>query len=239
MFRFSDFSLSDSRCGQKICSDAVLFGVWAWKDMAPCEKTENILDIGAGSGLLSLLSARSRPNSRITALEIDPDAALDATENFHSSPWVDRITLVEGDFSQFLPATPVDAIICNPPFFSGGGVAPEKSRALARHEASLSYESVAAYAARHLKRPGGRLLLLAPADRGDSVVFACELAGLKLRRSCQVSTTPAKAPTRLMLEFSISDGPISSENISIRNPDGKYTAQYLGLVGNIYHHLTC
>lgn len=232
-FRFSDFSVDDSRCGQKICSDAVLFAAWAWQGR-PVRGT--VLDIGTGSGLLALITARLCPDARVTAVELDSEACKDARENFAAFPHSHRPRLKECSFEAFVPDEPPEAIICNPPFFSTGALACEESRAAARHEASLSLESAARYAARHLA-PDGRLLLIGPAEREEHTVFAAELAGLKLRRRALVRTTPRKAPTRAFWEFSPQDGPLESEEIDIRDADNRYSPEYLRLTEHLYHHL--
>lgn len=232
-FLFSDFSLRDDHCGQKVCSDAVLFAAWAW-DGKPTEG--HVLDIGSGSGVLALLTARACPETEVTAIELSPEACRDARINFEGSPWSKRLTLFEGSFEDFRPALPPAAIICNPPFFAGGAIAPDAARAGARHEGSLSYGSVIEYASRILQEDG-RLLLLGPDDRSDDVVFSAELKGFKLRRHARVQTSPRKAPTRSFWEFRRQDGECINETIQIRDRSGAYSREYLRLVEGLYHHL--
>lgn len=232
-FQFADFSLRDDNCGQKICSDSVLFGSWAWQHR-PASGT--VLDIGSGSGLLALLTARACPEAEIIALENSKEACADAASNFASSPWSGRISLVEGNFSDYIPGHEVEAIICNPPFFSTGAPAAEASRADARHEGSLSYASAISYAARYLL-PEGRLMLVGPAERCEEVVFEAEMAGLKLRRQTLVCTSRRKSPTRAFWEFRRIDGNIDRTVLSIREASGAYSEDYLALVGSLYKKL--
>ncbi|MDE6311634.1 MAG: methyltransferase [Muribaculaceae bacterium] len=233
IFHFKDFSVSDAHCGQKVCSDAVLFGAWAWRDEAV---KGLVLDIGAGSGILSLLTARACPEACVYAIEIDDAAATDASENFVSSPWSERLHVFKADYRLFPPTLQPKAIICNPPFFSTGAPAEDSSRAAARHEASLSYEGAIKFAAIHLGTDG-RLMLIGPAEREKEIVFAAELAGLKLRRRLSVRTVPRKAAVRACWEFRRQDGPIKSEEVAVRDDKGIYTKEYLNLIANIYHHL--
>ena len=99
-----------------VSTDAVVLGAWA-----PLENARQILDLGAGSGVLSLMAAQ-RSDAQITAVEIDMAAASTCAANISDSPWADRITLYQGDIASF-PAprtadgfTGFDHIICNPPF---------------------------------------------------------------------------------------------------------------------------
>lgn len=231
-FLFSDFSVRDDRCGQKVCSDSVLFAAWTWASH-PAEGL--VLDIGTGSGVLALLTARMCPRARVTAVELAPEACADARENFASSPWSPRLSLAEGSYESF-DADNAEAIICNPPFFANGALSSDRRRADARHEGSLSYEGVVRYASRVLGDKG-RLALMGPAEREAEVIFAAELAGLKAKRLARVRTSPRKDATRGFWEFSRADGPLSTEEIVIRNADGKYSDGYIALVGELYHHL--
>lgn len=234
VFQFSDFNVCDDHCGQKICSDSVLFAAWAWKE---CPSAGLVLDVGTGSGVLALISARECPEARVTAIELAPGACEDARMNFVSSPWSSRLTLFEGSYDVFEPSVPADAIICNPPFFNEGARALDSARAGARHEGRLSYTGVIRYSARVLSR-SGRLFLLGPDERSGDVVFSAELAGLKLRRHARIKTAQQKAPARSFWEFTRPDGSCREETISIRDAQGNYTTEYLDLVGHLYHHLS-
>lgn len=119
-FTFKQFHVDDSHCGMPVSTDGVLLGAWA-----PLTQAKTILDIGAGSGLLSLMAAQ-RSEAVIQALEIDPLAAQDCQHNIDQSPWSDRITLIQADLLQWYPLaqtqaqTQFDHILCNPPYFDNG-----------------------------------------------------------------------------------------------------------------------
>ena len=68
----------------KVGTDGVLLGAWA-------HGGRRILDIGAGTGLISLMLAQRCPNASLTAVEIDSEAASQARENVAASPFADRV----------------------------------------------------------------------------------------------------------------------------------------------------
>ena len=97
----------------KVGTDAVLLG--AWSDVG---QSKTILDIGSGSGIISLMMAqRSNPDTRIDAVELLKDDAHQSVENIVNSPWPDKISVTNSDIQAFTPPIKYNLIVCNPPFF--------------------------------------------------------------------------------------------------------------------------
>lgn len=119
----------------KVSTDACLQG--AWTPIA--ENVTSVLDIGAGTGLLSLMLAQRSDRIQVEAIEIDSDASRQAQENAASSPWSNRVHVINGDATQHLYTKQYDLVICNPPFFNTSLLGDQDSRNLARHTVSLSY----------------------------------------------------------------------------------------------------
>ena len=85
-FQFKQFTVRHDKCAMKVGTDGVLLGAWV-----PVQNTKRILDVGTGSGLISLQLSQRNPKALITSIEIDPAAAAQAQENIQSSPWNDRM----------------------------------------------------------------------------------------------------------------------------------------------------
>lgn len=106
-FTFRQFAVHQDRCAMKVGTDGMLLGAWA-------NVKGNILDIGTGTGLIALMTAQRSPSSKVTAIEIDRDAAVQATENVASSPFSDRISVVQSSIQDYRPAMTFHTIVSNP-----------------------------------------------------------------------------------------------------------------------------
>lgn len=135
LFVFKQFQIDQRDCGMRISEDGILLGAWA-----DFSKNTHVLDLGCGTGLLSLMLAQRFPKLHVTAIDIDPGAANSARANVQNSPFRERIQVICADFFSLDDALlgAIDGIICNPPFFTEGKSSENEARSLARHESSFS-----------------------------------------------------------------------------------------------------
>lgn len=228
-FKFKRFEICDTHCAQKVGTDGVLLGAWVNVD-----GVNSILDVGAGSGLISLMLAQRTENSDclITGVELDKDAAADCKYNMESSPWADRLSVDNKDFEQI--EGQFDLIISNPPFFTGDLAAAGTSRMLARQGISLNYFTLIEFAAKHLTAKG-RLAFTSDMRHESAIVYTAEINRLSLSRICRVSGKEGREPVRLLWEFSKGKETLESkEFLSHRNADGSYHKDYIGLTRDFY-----
>ena len=109
----------------KVCTDSCLFGAWiAAKIAKRYLDPKRILDIGTGTGLLSLLLAQ-KTDARIDAVEIAGEAFNQSKENFSASPWSEKITAYHADIKSWNAPSKYDLLICNPPFFENDLLPPD------------------------------------------------------------------------------------------------------------------
>ena len=116
-FRFQQFEIQQGRSAMKVCSDSCLFGAYVASKLNSNHQT--ILDVGAGTGLLSQMLAQKSPASKLHCIEPDMDSFLDLQHNISASPWKNRIEVYAETLSQWMPGRDdaYDVVICNPPFF--------------------------------------------------------------------------------------------------------------------------
>ena len=124
----------------KVGTDGVLLGAWA----SVKNKPVSILDIGAGTGILSLMLAQRSLAENIEALEIDEDAHEQCVENFEASQWADRLFCYHAGLDEFVEEIeePYDLIISNPPFYSEDVSSGNSSRDNARQNQSLPFDEL-------------------------------------------------------------------------------------------------
>lgn len=194
-FTFKQFSVHQERCAMKVGTDGTLLGAWALAPEGKCR----ILDIGTGTGLISLMMAQRYPNAYITGIDIDSEACLQARENVIESPFYERINIIKGDIASY-DSEPFDAIVSNPPFFVNSLECPDTNRTIARHSQSLSYKTLLKSTSRLLKDTG-RFSLIIPKESLSSIESEASLNGFVLSRKYSIKTTPDKPPKRFLLEY--------------------------------------
>ncbi len=210
----------------KVGTDAVLLG--AWVQPGPATR---ILDVGTGTGVVALMLAQ-RSSARIDALEIDPHAAAQASENVQNSQWNDRVRVMNTDARNW-SGLPYDLIVSNPPFFRQSLKAPAANRSQARHDDTLNWEQLADLAS-HLLAPEGRFALILPVESEGVFDALCWERGLYLLRQCAVSTREGAAPKRLLLEFSRNQGLVEYSTLSLQTATHQYTESFSILTADFY-----
>ncbi|MEP6616520.1 MAG: methyltransferase, partial [Ginsengibacter sp.] len=126
----------------KVCTDACVFGGWLANKMTIIGRdSQNFLDIGTGTGLLSLMVAQ-KSSVEIDAIEIEENAFVQARENFRSSPWSKVLHAIHGDVTTYPFRKKYDLIICNPPFYESDLRSPDDKKNQARHDESLRLDEL-------------------------------------------------------------------------------------------------
>lgn len=184
----------------KIGTDGVLLGAWA-----NLEQANSILDIGTGTGLLALMAAQKNPLAAIDALEIDKDAAQQASFNFEQSPWSKRLSCKASSLQSFYhnnSTLQYDSIIANPPYFdSSSSTRIElESRRKARTNEFLPPEDLLRIAFKIL-HPLGSFSLILPTKEGEFFLKMAATYTFYIKRKVAVIPKIGKAANRLLIEL--------------------------------------
>jgi len=195
-FSFKQFTIQQDKTAMKVGTDGVLLGAWA-------QGGKSILDVGCGTGVISLIMAQRFPHAEIVGIDIEKSACEQAFENVKNSLFASRIKIFNKTLQSFGKEGDLffDTIVCNPPFFVNSLVSPDEQRSTARHANTLTLSDVFRGAARLLKKDGNLSLVL-PFDQLRKARDEAAIFGLFECRCCIVRTTPKKTPKRVLVAFS-------------------------------------
>ncbi len=232
MFQFKQFVINQDKCGMKISSSACMLGSLAHISQNVC----TVLDIGTGTGLLALMIAQRTallPDYQkvvlIDAIEIDTDAALQAAQNFATSPWKNRLHLIHTDITTWAFETEkrYEMIVCNPPFFRTSSLSIDEKRRLARHENSLDVPVLADIATTLLTKNGTIWLLIAAASYTHYLSIFEEKKLLLCHEIALWDSPEAEKCFCYILQFSSrQEGKISEKYYFRDAKNGAYSADY-------------
>ncbi len=230
-FTFKQFQVNQDRCAMKIGTDGVLLGAWTPLINNPY----NVLDIGAGTGILSLMLAQRSNAEQIDAIEIDEDAYEQCVENFEASPWGDKLFCFHAGLDEFVdePEDEYDLIISNPPFYTDDYKTDNTSRDLARFEDALPFEELIEAAALLLS-DNGIFSVIIPFKEEERFVSMCKELDLFPLKITRVKGTPTSETKRSLLAFCrIEQTPLIDELI-IEISRHNYTPEYIELTKEFY-----
>ena len=229
-FSFKAFSLFHHRSTMKVGSDAILLGIWT-----KLENVKNVLDVGCGSGIISLLIA-SRSSAKIDAIDIDDHSVAESIENFSKSPFSARLKAENIDFKNFISVSEqnYDLIVSNPPFFTNDLLSPEIRKTKARHSVSLNYNELCAVSKKLLKE-NGRLSVVIPYFKHEEFINVARENSLYLNRKLLIFPKRGSSPNRVNMEFSKTNmSGIVTEYFIIREENNNFTAQYHEWLNDYY-----
>ncbi len=229
-FQFKQFRIAQQHCAMKVTTDACIQGAWT-----PAQPgIERILDIGAGTGLLSLMLAQRTQDGIIDAIEYDSHAAKQAVENVVASPWRNRINVIEGDVCQHVFRHKYDLIVTNPPFFNNSLLSDKAEKNNARHTVSLSYEELFRVINENLADDGYASVLLPFPEYLQWKVLLDDANYFEVDR-LHVRHTAHSAVKRVVSICNKRQTAESSETtLTIKGDDNKYTPEFTQLLAPFY-----
>lgn len=243
VFHFKQFDVVNEASSMKVNTDGVLLGA----AVTISGRDRLALDAGTGTGTIALMLAqRYSPLTcdgvAIAGIDIDSLSAAEASQNFAASPWASVLKAEAVALDDYCPPGKLDLIVSNPPFFEDSLLPPEARRGMSRHTGgnAMSYVDLVEYACANLSTDG-RLAMILPSDREQAVIRYAVSRSIHPFRIMRIRTTPQKAPSRVIMEFSRNrTEQILEESLIIQDvrnyPDNKndYTPEYLELMHDFY-----
>lgn len=215
----------------KVGTDGVLLGAWAPIEHSPY----NILDIGAGTGLIALMLAQRSHAEQIDALEIDDDAYEQAVDNFEGSPWGDRLFCYHAGLDELMeePEDEYDLIVCNPPFYTEDYKSGNEQRDMARFADALPFEDIVE-ASSILLSDAGVLAVIIPHKEEEQFIALAKEFDLFPAKITRVKGTPETDIKRSLLAFTRNKVSPIIDELVIEISRHNYTPEYTTLTKNFY-----
>lgn len=198
-FFFKKFSVFQKGVGLKVNTDGVMIGAWVAEfirnniQSLSLKNSIRFLDIGGGTGVISLMLAQTLQETGITfggdAIDIDKDAFTTCEKNFKNSPWNIYLTSINSSLQEFSSSQEksffYDLIVSNPPYFANSLKSDNNKKMGARHTDSLNYKELISCTTRILKDNGVAFFIF-PKDVQQNVINLCKTHYLFCKHSCYI-----------------------------------------------------
>ncbi len=233
-FTFRQFFVAHDQCGMKVSTDGIILGA-----SAPLPADGKVLDIGSGSGLISLMLAQRIHAAgnipHIDAIEIDAAAVVQSRQNIAGSPWPEAIHVHHADILEWDPQLTrrFSLIVSNPPFFAPGVNCSSVAREAARYTTTLNHQALLRTAQQRITCDG-LLCVILPVSAGEEFIRLATQDGWILRHCLQISEFAERQPHRLLAVLSLAPGLCTEHRLVIRAPSTEYSVEYRQLTDNFY-----
>ena len=229
IFRFKQFIIHQENAKMKVGTDSIILG----SAIKIKSKYKHILDIGTGTGLLSLMIAQKSSNQDITAVEIDSNAYHQAKINIDKCKWRNKINLIHTDAKELEIDIKYDLIICNPPYFSKSKQSIITSKNTARHQVELTFKDLLNIWDK-IGKDDSDLACIVPIIESKKLNKIVKSQGNYLTYYLEVRSNPNSNPKRAVMLFSKNKIETIKSELCIHNNEGVYSKEYINMTKDFY-----
>ncbi len=196
-----------------------------------------VLDVGTGTGLLSMMLAQKAENALIDAIEIDESAFIQAKDNFEKSKWREKLRAIKGDFLSYDFKSKYHLIVSNPPFFNNHLKTTDSTINLARHRDHFSLDRFCK-SVNSILLEEGQLWVLLPEYDMELLAAKLETFGYFINRKINIYDKEADQNCIVRAQsFSKRKVNEGLEKFVIKNKNGSYTDQFIDYLKSYYLYL--
>ena len=226
-FRFKEFSIQQDVNTHKVGTDAMLLGAYI-----DASRQSVGLDIGSGTGVLSLMLAQRNPSIQITCIEIDEKSSGECTNNVNNSPWFNRIETIHADFTQYDFQQNFDLIFTNPPYYftdNSSNDATMRTKHITLTKIEEWFCKIAS-----LLLPEGVVWMIWPSESSKRIIEIASAHKLFVLTKINLYSK-ANILSRTILCFSFQENKaVNDEQLIIRNHDNSYSDAYRNLTSDFH-----
>ncbi|MFA8299639.1 MAG: tRNA1(Val) (adenine(37)-N6)-methyltransferase [Hyphomicrobiales bacterium] len=229
-FHLKTFSICDDISTMKVGTDSILLGSWIGGN-----HYNNILDIGCGCGILSMMMADKFKDALVSAIDIDTASVKQCRENAIACNFSDRLEVYREDVRIFASnvMNKFDLIVSNPPFFIDSLKTGNLQRDRARHTDTLSYSELID-SANSLLLPHGKFFVVLPFNEGHDFINLAQQRGFYNSKTLNIITKVGKGVSRLLIELGKSPKAHHEDTLILRDEANKPTSDYIRITQNYY-----
>ena len=222
MFRFIQFGIRDDKSSIKVNTDAILLGAWA-----EVSNAINILEVGTGCGIVSLMLAQKNPSAKIIAIDIDESSTKQAQSNFDQTQWATNLSSQNISFQEFIKQTPLkfDIIISNPPYFDKSLQSDSTTKHIAKHTQTLHFADIIS-GSKKLLTEEGKLILIVPYHTKNKLLETSTLHHYYANLLSNIKPTPQKPTFRYLIELSNIASACTEDEFSIQDSHHYFSNEY-------------
>jgi len=213
--------------GLKVTTDACLLGA-----LADGSNPLSALDIGTGSGVLTLMLAQKYPKCSIVGVELELQVYNQACNNVNDSKFKKQISIVHSDIAQFNDGVSFDLIVCNPPFFKNHLKSNDVVKNSAIHQTNLSPNLLALTIEKYLSFDGVAWVIY-PENESKEFQSLLEKYSLNLNKIVRVYNKP-KVLFREVIKVQKRKSNFEESSLLIKNENGKNTEEFNRLMKDYY-----
>ena len=221
-FLTDDYKVLQDDDGYLFSADSVLLA-----NLAKIGKDDTVLDLGSGSGIMSILLSVKKGAKRVVGVEIDSCTADMSRRSVKMNRLDDKVEVITGDVKDvkaLLTAGSFDKAICNPPYFGGDdGLEKNSQRAVARKQGDCVLNDFV-FAASYALKNGGDFFIVYKADRLVELITTLHQNGLEPKHITYVYPKLSKGVDTVII--SAKKGGklgLQSSTLILMDEEGKYT----------------
>jgi tRNA1(Val) A37 N6-methylase TrmN6 len=218
-------NVAQFRKGFRFTQDSIILA-----DFCRIKPRDRVLELGAGTGVISLLLAKKFPGTRFVADEFEPQAYSLLRRNVEMNGLSDRIVPVDRDvkyLSRSIAPEAFDVLVANPPYTKSGAgrKSPSPERQTARQDQSVSLH--AWLNRQDLLKNKGRYYLVFPASRSAELISLLREKKLEPKRLRFVHPYD-RTPASLVLIEAVKSSGTGTEVLPplvVHDVTGQYSAE--------------
>lgn len=197
-------------------SDAVFLSAF------PHISTGSVLEVGCGTGVVSLCLARQFPNIKIEGIDIQKELVMLAQENAKKNNLASQCKFTLGDISSppYEKQT-FDHVVTNPPYFNSSSPSSNRNIVLAKNHVIPSKNWI--HLCTNLVKPRGFIYCIYPTAQIEVIIQSLNgFGGVTLFPLWPKENTPSKR-VLIKAQKSVTKPSAIHKGMVVHNEDGTYT----------------